>query len=45
MNKFTKPNQEGSDLLKHVLKENYISNRDYTRVFKSCKNHWKPCKK
>jgi magnesium chelatase family protein len=34
LNKFTKPDQAGLELLKHVLKENYISNRGYTRVLK-----------
>nr|WP_320109869.1 IS982 family transposase [Wolbachia endosymbiont (group A) of Icerya purchasi] len=33
-NKFTEPDQAGLELLKYVLKENYISNRDYTRVLK-----------
>ncbi len=34
LNKFTEPDQAGLELLKHVLKENYISNRGYTRVLK-----------
>ncbi len=34
LNKFTKPDQAGLELLKHVLKENYISNRGYTRVLR-----------
>jgi magnesium chelatase family protein len=33
-NKFTEPDQAGLELLKYVLKENYISNRGYTRVLK-----------
>lgn len=34
LDKFTKPDQAGLELLKYVLKENYISNRGYTRVLK-----------
>lgn len=34
LNKFTEPDQAGLELLKYVLKENYISNRGYTRVLK-----------
>lgn len=34
LNKFTEPDQEGLELLKYVLKENYISNRGYTRVLR-----------
>ncbi|MDG7056658.1 MAG: YifB family Mg chelatase-like AAA ATPase [Wolbachia endosymbiont of Penenirmus auritus] len=34
LNKFTKPDQAGLELLKHVLKENYISNRGYTRILR-----------
>ncbi|WP_395463136.1 ATP-binding protein [Wolbachia endosymbiont of Cantharis cryptica] len=34
LNKFTKPDQAGLELLKYVLKENYISNRGYTRVLR-----------
>ncbi|MDR3132339.1 MAG: YifB family Mg chelatase-like AAA ATPase [Rickettsiales bacterium] len=34
LNKFTKLDQAGLELLKHVLKENYISNRGYTRVLR-----------
>ncbi|MDN5247718.1 PREDICTED: competence protein ComM-like [Rhagoletis zephyria] len=34
LNKFAQPDQSGLELLKYVLKENYISNRGYTRVLK-----------
>ncbi|MCA7010111.1 YifB family Mg chelatase-like AAA ATPase [Wolbachia endosymbiont of Tribolium confusum] len=34
LNKFTEPDQEGLELLKYVLKENYISNRGYTRILR-----------
>lgn len=34
LDKFTKPDQAGLGLLKYVLKENYISNRGYTRVLR-----------
>ncbi|WP_224721453.1 YifB family Mg chelatase-like AAA ATPase [Candidatus Wolbachia massiliensis] len=34
LNKFTKPDQAGLELLKYVLEENYISNRGYTRVLR-----------
>ncbi|WP_167896323.1 magnesium chelatase subunit ChlI family protein [Wolbachia endosymbiont of Brugia pahangi] len=34
LNKFTKSNQAGLELLKYVLKENYISNRGYTRILR-----------
>lgn len=30
----TKPDKAGLELLKHVLKENYIFNRGYTRVLR-----------
>jgi magnesium chelatase family protein len=33
-NRFTKPDQARLELLKYVQKENYISNRGYTRVLK-----------
>ncbi|XMA30460.1 ATP-binding protein [Wolbachia endosymbiont of Tetranychus urticae] len=34
LNKFTEPDHEGLELLKHVLKENYISNRGYARILR-----------
>ncbi len=34
LDKFAQPDQAGLELLKHALKENYISNRGYTRVLR-----------
>ncbi|MGL9733172.1 MAG: hypothetical protein ACR5KW_04145 [Wolbachia sp.] len=34
MNKFTKSDQVELELLKYVLKENYISNQNYTRILR-----------
>jgi magnesium chelatase family protein len=34
LNEFARPDQAGSELLEHVLKENYLSNRGYTRVLR-----------
>ncbi|WP_253299977.1 YifB family Mg chelatase-like AAA ATPase [Wolbachia endosymbiont of Chironomus riparius] len=34
LNKFTQLDEAGLELLKHALKENYISNRGYTRVLR-----------
>ncbi|OEY86665.1 AAA family ATPase [Wolbachia pipientis] len=34
LNEFAQPDQAGLELLKHVLKENHISNRGYTRVLR-----------
>lgn len=34
LNKFVQPDQAGLELLKHVLREKYISNRGYSRVLK-----------